>query len=176
MKTNKRTPLRSASKPGGFQKRPEIPVDRGNPAPRGRTTRNVREDAPEAEEVVEALKPRRRAALPATGRASRGNIARNGKAVVEAKPERLQKILAQAGVGSRREMEEWISAGKVTVNGVVATIGQSVVPTDKIRMAVRPSLRRYPACAAVAGSTSAGSISIPPASSSSRLPAISPTS
>ena len=106
MKTTKRTPLRSASKPGGFQKRPEIPVDRGNPAPRGRTTRNVREDAPEAEEVVEALKPRRRAALPATGRASRGNIARNGKAVVEAKPERLQKILAQAGVGSRREMEE----------------------------------------------------------------------
>ena len=137
MKTTKRTPLRSASKPGGFQKRPEIPVDRGNPAPRGRTTRNVREDAPEAEEVVEALKPRRRAALPATGRASRGNIARNGKAVVEAKPERLQKILAQAGVGSRREMEEWISAGKVTVNGVVATIGQSVVPTDKVKIGGR---------------------------------------
>lgn len=137
MKTNKRTPLRSASKPGGFQKRPEIPVDRGNPAPRGRTTRNVREEAPEAEEVVEAPKPRRRAALPATGRASRGNIARNGKAVVEAKPERLQKILAQAGVGSRREMEEWISAGKVTVNGVVATIGQSVVPTDKVKIGGR---------------------------------------
>lgn len=137
MKTNKRTPLRSASKPGGFQKRPEIPVDRGNPAPRGRTTGNAREEAPEAEEVVEAPKPRRRAALPATGRASRGNIARNGKAVVEAKPERLQKILAQAGVGSRREMEEWIVAGKVTVNGVVATIGQSVVPTDKVKIGGR---------------------------------------
>jgi 23S rRNA pseudouridine2605 synthase len=57
--------------------------------------------------------------------------------VVEAKPERLQKILAQAGVGSRREMEEWISAGKVSVNGVVATIGQSVVPTDKVKIGGR---------------------------------------
>ncbi|MBL8429357.1 MAG: rRNA pseudouridine synthase [Dechloromonas sp.] len=137
MKTNKRTPLRSASKPGGAQKRPETPVDRSNPAPRGRSARNSREETAEAEEVVEAPKPRRRAALPATGRASRGNIARNGKAVVEAKPERLQKILAQAGVGSRREMEEWISAGKVTVNGVVATIGQSVVPTDKVKIGGR---------------------------------------
>jgi len=137
MKTNKRTPTRSAAKPGGFQKRPEIPVDRGNPAPRGRAPRQAREEAPEVDEVVEAPKPRRRQALPATGRASRGNIARNGKAVVDAKPERLQKILAQAGVGSRREMEEWISAGKVTVNGVVATIGQSVVPSDKVKIGGR---------------------------------------
>ena len=32
-----------------------------------------------------------------------------------AKPERLHKILAQVGVGSRREMEEWIAAGRVSV-------------------------------------------------------------
>lgn len=137
MKTNKRSPLRSPGKPGGFQNKPEFPVDRGNAPARGRTSRNARDEVPEAAEVVEAPKSRRRAPLPATGRASRGTVARSGKLVVEAKPERLQKILAQAGVGSRREMEEWITAGKVSVNGVVATIGQSVVPTDKVKIGGR---------------------------------------
>jgi 23S rRNA pseudouridine2605 synthase len=46
--------------------------------------------------------------------------------------ERLQKVLAQAGFGSRREMEEWIGAGRVTVNGVVATLGRRVSEGDKV--------------------------------------------
>jgi len=54
--------------------------------------------------------------------------------------ERLQKVLAQAGVGSRREMEEWIAAGRVTVNGQVATLGMRVVEGDVIR-ADRRTLR-----------------------------------
>jgi 23S rRNA pseudouridine2605 synthase len=46
------------------------------------------------------------------------------------KPERLQKYLASAGVGSRRHCEELIAAGRVRVNGVTATLGQSVVPGE----------------------------------------------
>jgi len=50
---------------------------------------------------------------------------------------RLQKVLAQAGIGSRREMEEWIAGGRISVNGVTAHLGQSVVPTDKIKIGGR---------------------------------------
>ncbi len=50
------------------------------------------------------------------------------------KPERLHKLLAQSGVGSRREMEELIAAGRVNVNGEVATTGQSAKPGDRIKI------------------------------------------
>lgn len=48
--------------------------------------------------------------------------------------ERLQKVLAQTGLGSRREMEAWISEGRVTVNGVVATLGVRVAGEDKVQV------------------------------------------
>jgi len=48
--------------------------------------------------------------------------------------ERLQKALAQAGVGSRREMETWISAGRITVNGNLATLGMRVSAEDVVRV------------------------------------------
>lgn len=44
----------------------------------------------------------------------------------------MQKALASGGYGSRRQIEEWIRAGRVTVNGKVATLGVSVRSTDKI--------------------------------------------
>jgi len=47
--------------------------------------------------------------------------------------EKLQKALAQAGLGSRREMEEWIAQGRVTVNGEPATLGMRVVEGDLIK-------------------------------------------
>ena len=50
------------------------------------------------------------------------------------KPERLQKLLAQSGVGSRRDMETLIAEGRVSVNGEVAQIGQSASPGDRIKV------------------------------------------
>jgi 23S rRNA pseudouridine2605 synthase len=44
-------------------------------------------------------------------------------------------MLADAGLGSRREMEDWIEQGKVSVNGERATLGQRALPTDVIRVA-----------------------------------------
>ncbi|MEJ2593362.1 MAG: pseudouridine synthase [Candidatus Thiodiazotropha sp.] len=48
--------------------------------------------------------------------------------------ERLQKVLANAGMGSRREIEGWISDGRVEVNGTVAVLGQRVSPSDSIKV------------------------------------------
>ena len=48
--------------------------------------------------------------------------------------ERLQKVLAAAGLGSRRQIEEWIRAGRVDVNGEIAQLGDRVRPTDRIRV------------------------------------------
>ncbi|AHL75842.1 pseudouridine synthase [Stutzerimonas stutzeri] len=46
--------------------------------------------------------------------------------------EKLQKVLARIGLASRRDVETWISAGRVKVNGAVATLGQRVDLHDAI--------------------------------------------
>ena len=46
--------------------------------------------------------------------------------------ERLQKWLATAGLGSRREIEGWIAAGRVKVNGKPAILGQKVSGAERI--------------------------------------------
>jgi 23S rRNA pseudouridine2605 synthase len=52
--------------------------------------------------------------------------------------ERLQKYLAQRGLGSRRAIEEWIRAQRLTVNGRIAELGLKVTPQDDIRLDGRP--------------------------------------
>ncbi len=42
--------------------------------------------------------------------------------------------MAQAGVGSRREIEDWIQSGRVSVNGLPAAVGQKVSAVDKVRV------------------------------------------
>jgi len=56
--------------------------------------------------------------------------------------ERLQKVLANAGLGSRREIEGWISDGRVMVNNEVARLGQRVSPDDRIQVDGRPVAKR----------------------------------
>lgn len=64
--------------------------------------------------------------------------------------ERLHKLLAQHGIGSRRQVEGWIVEGRVLVNGKLAVIGQRVGPSDRVvvdgrdvtkRIASTPALR-----------------------------------
>jgi 23S rRNA pseudouridine2605 synthase len=51
--------------------------------------------------------------------------------------EKLQKVMAQAGYGSRREMEEWIASGRVSVNGEPATLGMRVIEGDLVKAGAR---------------------------------------
>ncbi|GAB4223858.1 MAG: 23S rRNA pseudouridine(2605) synthase RluB [Gammaproteobacteria bacterium] len=48
--------------------------------------------------------------------------------------EKLQKVLARLGLGSRREIEGWIAAGRVQVNGQTAKLGERVTLTDNIKI------------------------------------------
>jgi 23S rRNA pseudouridine2605 synthase len=48
--------------------------------------------------------------------------------------ERLQKVLSRAGLASRREVEDWIRAGRITVNGAPAVLGVRVTPSDQLRL------------------------------------------
>ncbi|EHK65063.1 23S rRNA pseudouridine(2605) synthase RluB [Achromobacter arsenitoxydans] len=54
---------------------------------------------------------------------------------------KLHKVLADAGIGSRREMEELIVAGRVSVNGEPAHIGQRVGANDQVRVNGKPIMR-----------------------------------
>ena len=55
-------------------------------------------------------------------------------AVHEGDGERLQKVLAAAGYGSRREIEGWIAEGRISIDGVIATLGTRVHGDELIRL------------------------------------------
>lgn len=52
--------------------------------------------------------------------------------------ERIQKVLANLGIGSRRDIERWIVDGRVKINGEVATLGQRVEGNEAITVDDRP--------------------------------------
>jgi 23S rRNA pseudouridine2605 synthase len=53
---------------------------------------------------------------------------------MQAGAERIQKVLARAGLGSRREIEGWITEGRIAVNGKRAGLGDKVGPRDRVEL------------------------------------------
>src|SRR5437868_10195438 len=80
--------------------------------------------------------------LPAWSR----QAARTGRRFESPMPaERLQKLLAQRGIASRRRAEELVAAGRVSVNGVPATLGMRADPeNDRIVVDGQPLLASPP--------------------------------
>ena len=70
--------------------------------------------------------------------AKSGQFAEALAAQANVKRERLHKVMAQSGIGSRRDMEIMISTGRVMVNGIVATTGTQVSPGDNVMVDQRP--------------------------------------
>lgn len=53
-------------------------------------------------------------------------------------PERLQKVLSRIGLASRREAEQWIRDGRLSINGRLATLGDRVTTHDHLQLDGRP--------------------------------------
>ncbi|MBA2411365.1 MAG: pseudouridine synthase, partial [Burkholderiaceae bacterium] len=86
------------------------------------------------------------AAMPETA-LSRELLERGRRASKElelASSDKLHKVLADAGIGSRRDMEEMIIAGRVSVNGEPGHIGQRILAGDQVRVNGKPLARRAP--------------------------------
>ena len=52
--------------------------------------------------------------------------------------ERIQKLLAAAGAGSRRGIEEWLRAGRLKVNGQIVKLGDRAEPGDRFELDGKP--------------------------------------
>ncbi len=74
--------------------------------------------------------------------AGRSTAGRAAQDLLDDDAPKLHKVLADAGLGSRRDMEEWIVAGRISVNGMPAHIGQRIGPNDQVRVNGRQLNRR----------------------------------
>ena len=139
---------------GQERRAPKGPRGRLNRRRPGRDGRDDRESRPEGEprgESAATADPEQ--SIPVYSRQARvgldaadprrrpGAGSPRGRAPDDDAP-KLHKLLADAGLGSRREMEELIVAGRVSVNGQPAHIGQRIAPADQVRINGRPLNRR----------------------------------
>jgi len=99
-------------------------------------------------EAPRARKSRRPETPPPAARPAPRSRAPRAAAESAAVPERLQKFLAAAGHGSRREIDALIEAGRVVVNGQPAQPGAKVVPGDRIAIDGKPCHTSQPAARA----------------------------
>ena len=113
--SNKRNPRRADEKVSGSHKRQQRPE--AEKAPKTRVARAKKLAVRPANQKVQSQVRR---------------LQEQRSALSGIEPVRLQKALAASGVGSRREMEEWIQNGWVTVNGKVAQLGDKVQPEDQV--------------------------------------------
>ena len=113
--SNKRNPRRADEKASGSPKRQQRPE--AEKAPKTRVARAKKLAVRPANQHVQS-------------QVRRLQEQRSDLSGIE--PVRLQKALAASGAGSRREMEEWIQNGWVTVNGKVAQLGDKVRPEDQV--------------------------------------------
>ena len=121
----RKTPFRAPAGAPRRPSRPAVATTRGSN--RGESAADEAEALPE--EGAAESKSRR------APRAAAGDQSKRGRhKEMPGKPERLHKLLAQSGVGSRREMEELIAAGRVNINGDVAQTGQSASPGDRVKV------------------------------------------
>jgi 23S rRNA pseudouridine2605 synthase len=132
----------SGARPGGSGPRPR-PGGGSGPGPRRHTSGGPH--GPKAQRPGSrpgpGVGPERRDRAEAAQRRDRAETAEpRSRATIEpGKPERLQKILAHAGLGSRRGCEELILQGRVTVDGqVVREMGTKVDPAAKIAVDGEP--------------------------------------
>ena len=119
--------------PNNSKKTPFRPPQINSRRHRGENPRVEGDGAPVEEGATSAATAPRRA--PRIVPAETGVQGKRGRhQELPGKPERLQKLLAQSGIGSRREMEELIVSGRVMINGEVAEIGQSASPGDRVKV------------------------------------------
>ncbi len=118
----RKTPFRA---PAGAPRRPSRPA----------SLRAARGEAPIDEAAGEPLEVAAETRARRPPRAAAGDQSKRARhKEAPGKPERLHKLLAQSGIGSRREMEALIAAGRVSVNGETAQTGQSASPGDRIKV------------------------------------------
>ncbi len=92
---------------------------------------------------AKSTKPNSKSTKPKAAKAESAELKTSASTKISAKElskqkddtgEKLQKVLANNGVGSRREMERWIEAGRVSINGKLAKLGDRVMAADQLRV------------------------------------------
>lgn len=95
-------------------------------------TLDAESETPDTEPPVLAARPE----AAEDGEEAEGAVEGEARRVLapDADAPKLQKVLAQAGIGSRRDIEDWIADGKIEVNGEVAHVGQRISFGDRVRV------------------------------------------